>query len=597
MSRLKQSLSAGIVVLSVLSAAQAITIATSGKPQASIVVGADATVVERYAADELARFLRQVTGGEFKVNDSSANSESRLLVGAGAARLADAQFSTDDLGNEGIVIRTAGNDLILAGGRPRGTLYAVYTFLDEQVGIRWWSPSATFVPSRPDLRFDKLDVRYIPPLEYREPFWFSAFDGDWAARNRSNGPTMRLEEKHGGKHVIEGFVHTFFLLIPPEKYFKTHPEWFSEIDGKRKSDGAQLCLTNDEMRAELVKNLKARLAKNPAATMASVSQNDCYGFCTCPKCAAVDREEGSQAGTMLRFVNQVADEFKDKPNFAISTLAYQYSRKSPLHVKPRPNVVVWLCSIECSFAKPLTDKVNETFRNDIEGWSKICNRLYIWDYTTNFRHYILPHPNYEVLGPNVRFFADHGVKGLFEQGAYHTWGAEMMELRAWVLAKLLWNPSLDGDKLTEEFITGYYGPAAPHVRAYLKLMEEAVTATGDPLGCFSGEDAKFLSARTLATGWEHLKKAEQAVKDDPALLERVKVAQLPIVYTYLIQWERLRKENSAAGLAWPVADSQAEAYRQFMAVAESIRMTHVAEGHEIGWLKTQLAPAPTATAP
>lgn len=583
------------IVLSALSTAQAIRIADDGRPTATIVVGSEAAPAERHAAEELARHLQQVVGAEFSVRPTGADQTatgSRLLVGPEAAKLADAGFRPDGLGEEGLIIRTTGNDLILAGAKPRGTLYAVYVFLEDHVGVRWWSPSVTHVPSRANLAFEKLDVRYVPPLEYREPFWFSAFDPDWAARNRCNGSRPALDEKRGGKHVIEGFVHTFFPLIPPESYFADHPEWFSEIDGKRKHEGAQLCLTNEEMRAELVKNLKARLARNPAATMASVSQNDWHGNCQCPRCAAIDAEEGSPAGSMLRFVNAVAEEIeKDYPHVAISTLAYQYTRKPPLKVRPRHNVVVWLCSIECSFSKPLTDPRNEAFRKDIEGWSKISDRLYVWDYTTNFRHYVLPHPNLNVLGPNVKFFAKHNVVGLFEQGAYHTWGAEMMELRAWVLAKLLWNPSLDASKLIDEFLDGYYGPAAPHVRDYLKVMHDAVQASGDPLGCFSGSDAKFLSIDTLCHGLRHLRQAEQAVGRDGDLRQRVLVAQLPVLYTFIVEWDRLRQQAEAANVTWPVADSKAAVYQRFMRTAEAIRMTRVAEGRHMDWLKAQVEPS------
>src|SRR5206468_2781635 len=101
-------------------------------------------------------------------------------------------------------------------------------------------------------------------------------------------------------------------------------------------------------------------------------------------------------------------------------------------------------------------------------------------------HYLLPHPNLPVLGPNVKFFVAHHVKGLFEQGAYQTWGAEMMELRAWVLAKMLWDPTLDADKLMDEFLDGYYGPAAGGMRYYLDTLHAAATDAGQPLGCFYG---------------------------------------------------------------------------------------------------------------
>jgi hypothetical protein len=581
----------GVGVALMFCTAQAAVIAEKGEPKAVIVVAENAIPSEKHAAEELASFLKQVTGAEISIAAKPADGPARLLVGPDAAKLADPGFSIEGLGAEGIVIRTVGNDLILAGGRPRGTLYAVYTFLEDHVGCRWWAPGASTIPSRQTLAFDKLDVKYIPLLEYREPFWFSGFDGDWAARNKSNGATPRLEEKHGGKHVIEGFVHTFYGLIPPDTYFKDHPEWFSEIQGKRTHKDAQLCLSNEQMRAELVKNLKARLSKNPAATMASVSQNDCGNYCQCPKCAEVDKEEGSPAGSMIRFVNAVAADIeKEFPNVAVSTLAYQYTRKPPAKVRPRPNVVVWLCSIECSFSKPLTDERNAAFRNDIEGWSKICKRMYVWDYTTNFVNYIFPHPNLNVLGPNVKFFADHNVKGLFEQGAYHTNGAEMMELRAWMLAKMLWNPSLDGTKLMDEFLNGYYGPGASEVKAYLDVIHQAVAASGDALGCFSPADAKFASLRTLTEGWKHLQAAEKAAGTNETLLLRIRTAQLPVLYTFVIQWDRLRKEAADGKMPWPVPDTQSAVYDQFMKTAQAIKVTHAAEGRTIDWLKSQVHP-------
>ena len=288
-------------------------------------------------------------------NKAPAGGVSRLLVGPDAAQLADPTFSTAEFGAEGLILRTVGNDLILAGGRPRGTLYAVYTFLEDHVGCRWWSSTASTIPKQPTLKFDGINVRYIPPLEYRESFWYDAFDGDFAVRNKCNGHSAKLDAGRGGKHIYQGFVHTFFPLIPPGKYFEKHPEWFSEIDGKRQQGRTQLCLTNDQMRQELVKNLKDSLRKNPAATIASVSQNDWHGNCQCGKCAAIDQEEGSAMGSLLRFVNAVAADIEEEfPRVAISTLAYQYTRKPPARVKPRPNVIIRLCSIECSFSEPLT---------------------------------------------------------------------------------------------------------------------------------------------------------------------------------------------------------------------------------------------------
>ena len=555
-----------------------VTIARDGKPQCVIVVEPRSKTPEHIAGRELGRVLSEVTGTDIPRAELATPNQSRIFVGAVAAEDVIDVSIIDDLEPEEIFIRTVNQDIVLCGGSPRATLYAVYTFLEDVVGCRWWSPKVSSIPHSPTLIIPPLDIRYRPPLEYREPFWFSAFDAEWALRHKYNGHRPPIDADHGGRHLFEGFVHTFYRIIPPEQYFAKYPEWFSEIDGKRTHERAQLCLTNDELFAEFVRILKERLRTNHTATIASVSQNDWYGACTCPKCAAMDEAEGSQAGTMLYFVNKVAKEIhRDFPKVTVATLAYQYTRKPPLTIRPRKNVAVWLCSIECSFSVPLTHERNKDFRADIEGWSEICDRMYVWDYTTNFHHYIMPHPNLHVLGPNVKFFVDHGVVGLFEQGAYHSPGAEMMELRAWVLAKLLWNPSLDAEKLIDEFITGYYGTAADDIRAYLDVFHTAVARTGDYLGCYETPEAKYLAIETLAAGWEHLASAEQNAGNDEALAHRIRVAQLPVLYTLLAVWDKLRAAADERNVPWPVSESMREVMDRFMTIAKAEGVTHIAE--------------------
>jgi hypothetical protein len=190
----------------------------------------------------------------------------------------------------------------------------------------------------------------------------------------------------------------------------------------------------------------------------------------------------------------------------------------------------------------------------------------------------MPHPNLRVLGPNVKFFVDHNVKGIFEQGAYQSYGSEMAELRAWVLAKLLWDPTRDGEKLIDEFIEGYYGAAGPHIKAYLNVTHNAVEESGEWLGCFSPHTAKFLSFETLSKGWGHLKAAEEAVKDNPSLHFRVQVAQLPVMYVFMMRWDEMRDKAKANGVDWPMPDTIKKTYERFLEVAERKNTTHLREG-------------------
>lgn len=582
-----QSLGKGTALCIILSAlipkaSADVAIARRGKAAAKVVVDEGADPTEKQAAGELAFFLHIVTGGDFPIVQEAVGDGGRLLVGEGAVRLADPGFNAGGLGKEEIIVRTAGSDLLLAGGSPRATLYAVYAFLEDVVGCRWWTSTASAMPWKRTLKIKPVAIRYAPPLEYREPFWFVAFDPIWDARNKVNGARAGGDDIWGGGHVYEGFVHTFYPLIPPEKYFEDHPEWFSEIKGQRTFQNAQLCLTNVEMRQELVKNLKERLRLDPRATIASVSQNDCYNNCTCPLCRAVDEEEGSPSGSLLRFVNAVAAEIDAEfPLVAVDTLAYQYTRKPPRLARPRPNVIIRLCSIECSFSQPLNGERNKAFFEDLKGWSNIADRLFIWDYTTNFAHYIQPHPNYHVLGPNIRLFVEHKVRGIFEQGAYQSTGAEMAEFRAWLLAKILWNPALDPQKLRREFLSGYYGPAAKSISDYMTLLEQAAQAGGDHLGCYSPPDAKFLSLDTILRAWDILKKAEKRVKGTLEYARRVRAVQMPMAYVVLARWDGLQKEARERNRTWPWPQARDAWLDWFLQAARAEKVEMISEGQTL----------------
>lgn len=535
-----------LVVFSATKAeAAGLLVAQDGRPRCVIAVAAEPSPAEQTAARELQSFLKQVTGAELPIKPCTEvpREESQIVVGP-SARLGELlpDVKLDRIGDDGIVVRTVGNSLVLAGPRPRGTLYAVYTFLEDTVGCRWWTSSESTIPKKPTLEIPPLDVTYSPKLKSRLAYYRDALAGPFAARLKVNGSAARLDESLGGNNRFAMFVHTFYPLLPPEKYFKEHPEWYSLINGKRTHDRAQLCLTNDEMRKELTRNVLDVLRKNPGAKLISISQNDWHNPCQCEKCQAVVAEEGSEAGPLLRFVNAVAaDVEKEFPNVWVETLAYQYTRKAPKLVRPRSNVVVRLCSIECSFVQPLAGgDQNEPFRTDIEAWSRIAPRLFVWDYVTNFSNYLVPHPNLRVLAPNVRFFVEHNVVGLFEQGDSQSGVGDFVALRAWLLAHLMWNPAADEQKLIDEFLTGYYGPAAPHLRAYLDLINDAGEESGKYIRCFMADTSSWLTLDQLNRATELYRKAEAAVADDATLAARVRRERLPLDHVWLSRYGALK---------------------------------------------------------
>jgi hypothetical protein len=544
------------------------SVAKGGKPLCVIVRQPGATLTESNAAWELSDVLAKITGGAFSVQEATDQSIPDRAIVVGPGPVAQALFpevKLEKFGLEEFVIRTKGGRLLLAGGRPRGTLYAVYRFLQDQCGVRWWAPWATTIPQRRTLKVAELDLHVKPVFEYRDPYWWAAFEPRWKAHNQANGQSRVIPAEWGGCVIYKGFCHTFYPLVPPEKYFASHPEWYSLIKGKRTHQNAQLCLSNPELRDFMVQRVKEWLRESPEDKIISVTQNDCFGACACEKCKTIDEAEGSPAGIMVDFVNYIAERIEPEfPDVAVDTFAYQYTRHPPRTIRPRPNVIVRLCSIECNFREPLNDPSNASFLEDLARWSKMCNRLYVWDYVTDFAHYVLPHPNYFVLGPNVRLFREYGVKGVFEEGAYGGPGEEMAEMRSWVLAQLLWNPDRDDKALIREFLAGYYGKrAGALIGRYLELMHES--SKGFNLRCYLGKDPPHLRFEPLAAAELLWQQAEAAAsrEQDPEALIRVRMGHLPVWYACLMRWNLLRRECWEQNAKWPWPESRKALAEQF----------------------------------
>ena len=469
---------------------------------------------ERTAALELQSHLQQMIGREVPIINEPADTSLDHLLSIGNTQFAKpyiekehpSPFQFDE-----IFVRADGTNIILTGHERRGALYAVYTFLEEVCGCRWLTDDVSVIPTCADLLFSPdLVISYAPKLMSREPYHRLAKPSLFSARNKGNGD---VDANHGGRLSILNWVHSAYHYIPPERYFKDHPEWFSEIQGERTFENAQLCLTNDDMRKELTKNVLEELRIHPETTMVDISQNDQYRFCTCAKCKAVDDEEESHAGTLIRFLNLVAADIeKEFPNVLVETLAYQYTRKPPKFARPRDNIVIRLCTIECDFGRPLADqnssKANLDFMRDIEGWKSIAPRLLIWDYVTNYDDYIGPHPNWWVLGPNIRTFIENGAIGVFEEGE----GQDFCEMKNWVLLKLMWNPDLDTETLMNEFAEEYYGKeVAPYIMDYWRTLHRCYLESGAELGCFRAHSDQWLDLATLNKITQIWRNAEDTV--------------------------------------------------------------------------------------
>jgi len=552
-----------------------ITLFENGQSSYRIVIAADCPPAERYAAEELQCYFERITGASLPIaTDGEPRKSNEIVLGAASVPDDAAKPNADDLpGPDGFTLRTAGDRLVIAGAGPRGTLYGVYALLEEKLGVRWFAPKVEFVPRLDRVVLADLSETQNPAFEYREVYWSEFIQNvDFAARQRLNGNSYALAEKHGGRMVVYfPFVHSFDMLVPPA-LFETHPEYFPLIDGQRKGGYVQRCLSHPDVLRIAAERVRQWIQEHPEANVISISQNDTFNNCQCSQCKSLDDAEGSPAASLLRFVNAIAEAIeKEHPNVRIDTLAYQYTRKPPKTLRPRKNVIVRLCSIECCFAHPFNEcptSENRRFVEDVEAWQDVAPLLYVWDYTTNFGHYQQPFPNLNLLQANVQFFANRGVKGLFEQGNYSSGGSgEMEPLRAYLLAKLLWNPKADVQRHTDEFLNAYYGNAAEQIREYIALAHQQVQVEGVHAHIFDPPTAKYLTDELLNKAEKMFDEAERQA-DNSDIRFRVQTARLPVWYVKLAT-------NRVSG------DERSDMLSRFLTVARKAGITHVSEAQSL----------------
>ena len=471
--------------------AQALTLATGGQARATIVVATGATAAEKTAANEVADYLRQISGADFRVlpEDQAPTQGSRVFIGPTALAMSQG-LAIDKLGPEEWGIQTVGNDLVITGGRPRGTIYGAYHFLEDTLGVHWWNPFEQGVPRRKTVKLGQLNLRGKPAFQYRDIYMlYGHDDGRFAARNRLNrdGDAPISGAYGGGRDYGPPYhVHTFNSYFPPKEFFPRHPEWYSMIGGKRVGDQGQLCLTDPGLRAAFLAKLletieaswaKAKTAGTPPPPVFSVSQNDCLNPCQCERCQAIARSEESECGPLLDFVNFLADGIKDRyPEVYLDTLAYQYTQKAPKKIKPRDNVIIRLCDTGSDPTKPITSAANTAFREHLSRWGRIAKNCRVWDYAVTYANPVgMPMPTAQTFGPDYRFYAEHNVEGVFTELEFEIL-ADMRDFKVWLMMKQLEDPSADYAKLVSVFTDGFYGPAAKHVRQYLADLEAEATA-------------------------------------------------------------------------------------------------------------------------
>lgn len=530
------------------------------KPAAGILCPENANNNDRQAANELQKWIKEITGATLPIYIGGAPGRNILI-------------RTDPkLGEEGYWIRGNGLNQLLWGGTTRGLMNGVFALLEEDIGCRFYTKDCVVLPKTNTLIIAPVERRYIPQLKQRDPFYACAFDPDWSLRNRANAPRAAVPEELGGRMDYDGmFVHTASKLIPPDKFFQSHPDYFAQLaDGQRTAK--QLCATHPEVAKLTIEHVRQVLRTNQHTEIISVSKNDNPIVCRCERCTKLRDAEGSDMANQLTLVNSVAEAIeKEFPTVTLDTLAYLGTIKVPKTIRPRKNVAIRLCNDQVgSWKRPFTSAAECDIAKLVSAWSAVHDRIYIWDYNVNFSHYLAPMPNLDVMAANIRFWITNHAEGVMLQGGYQG-PAERDELKSWVTAKLLWNPNWDEKALAQDFIWGYYGKAAAALAEYESLLENLRQNFAQEMAAPRGGirypmDSAFFTKEFVSRANEIFSRARKLAQDDAALLRRVERAQLPVLYVQCVHGP----EFVGAGYAGVVDD--------FERIARAEKVQHLHEG-------------------
>lgn len=459
-----------------------------------------------------------------------------------------AELSEDRLA-DGFALSISNAGIYITGATEDGTRNGIYTFVEEKLGVIFMTPSSTYYPTQSSIYLDFCNEEQKPATLWRDVYAYETVQNGWAGSLKLNGINIEGMDAENPVEELQyngwgSWCHNCYQYLSPDDYYDTHPEYFSEKNGKRITSyadrDAYLCLSNPEVYDIVEKALAKKIEENPQQLYWDFSGNDnpALAGCECKKCKELDKKAGGTGmGTLLPFLNKLAKAFPDK---YISTLAYLHTLKAPVGIKAEPNVVIKLCAMPgdqaSSYMNGRTDG-SKQFKEQIEQWSKITDKIVVWDYVVDFAHLLMPFPNFAVQKQNQKFYEDNGIIGIFHQASREN-GGELANLRAYALAHLMWYGSdFDIEKCISKYVTAYWNDSAPYVIEYLNLCANELYESNMPLGLYDGlmpHRNGYLSQDNIAKMNDIIKNARDAVADDEYTQDRLDEIELPIAYANAI---------------------------------------------------------------
>lgn len=552
----------------------------------SIVVSAKAPEAERFAAQELGRYMRSITSQQFEVVNKSPGDHDKVefLVGRQLAEAEGISFSENLYGGDGFLLRRMGNRIIIAGIRPRGTLYGVYAFL-EKLGCRWFAPNFEFyspakgerVPRISSPTIDQLDQISKPSFQYRP---LNVEEGqthtsgnlvqmvEWMAKVHLNLLDVPVDYEHWGRTkwdnyraallpelqkrdmLLEVGGHGYQNFLPQEQYFAQHPDWFGMIDGKRTADPNVVFSTaNPQAMATFIENVRKYLRSHPEINIFNCLPPDMTHWSQAPEDVAL----GSPSDRQMLVVNQLGAALRGEfPRLLIQFNAYSNFLTPPEHVQPTPSLMMsfdpYLRNFETSLFDP-SQHENAFYVAALEKWTPGLippGNVIIYSYITKYQWQSFPILIPHLIDVEIKRFYAMGLGGLTTYSEPACWAT--FEVDHYITSRLLWNASLNVDAELADYTHMRYGPAAGPVGQYLALVETTAPHALPILGTSLNADSEKSYVKKFGAAKDILVDAKQLAAGNPTV--QILIDKLERGRRYAMNGMQLRLAFAQAGAGW-----------------------------------------------
>ncbi len=486
--------------------------------------------VERLAAAELAKYIALTTGAQLPITHRSSARE--VLLRAGSGDGVDTGYTID--------VSTA--RVRIFGTCPVGVLYGVYDFLQTYLGCRWYAGGdiGESLPALQNVSIPTGTRAEAPDFAFRTFFLRREEEMWWALRNRINGFfTAQFVTSLGSgtrRSLLylasgQGGIHAWYSIVPAEKYYDRHPEYFALVNGKRVRGnlrGGQICTTHPEVIDLVAKTARDYFLANPDARVFSIAPNDGYGWCECDNCRALDEQLGGArtwrdgrapvvTDRLVTFANQVAEKaLRDLPGRELFIFSYVNYIVPPQVAVPQEGVTVWVCHYApACYAHPIRDPgcpENAQFLEHLTTWAQWPRRLGIYAYTDKSMWEGLPRPVVRQMMDDIDLFHSLGIPRYVAQSSASAWG--QMGALYWLTAQKLWDADMDLEAAVDDWYGGFFAEAAQPMRAFVERLERSVAESGEHYSCFPRtEGPRAFSQQALADARGCLARATAAARE------------------------------------------------------------------------------------